>query len=59
LFIFFLVVTFINLDSHEQCCGSGIRCFFTPWIWDPNPAPFLMKFSYITGIFRILVILSF
>jgi hypothetical protein len=19
-----------------QCCGSGIRCFFTPWIWDPG-----------------------
>jgi hypothetical protein len=21
----------------EQCCGSGIRCFFTPWIRDPDP----------------------
>ncbi len=20
----------------EQCCGSGIRCLFDPWIWDPG-----------------------
>jgi hypothetical protein len=20
----------------KQCCGSGIRCLFDPWIWDPG-----------------------
>jgi hypothetical protein len=19
-----------------HCCGSEIRCFFVPWIWDPG-----------------------
>jgi hypothetical protein len=22
--------------SRDQCCGSGIRCFFIPWIRDPD-----------------------
>jgi hypothetical protein len=26
------------LDHRERCCGSGIRCFFDPWIRDgKNP----------------------
>jgi hypothetical protein len=23
-------------NSKKQCCGSGIRCIFDPWIWDPG-----------------------
>jgi hypothetical protein len=23
--------------TSNQCCGSGILCFFDPWIWDPDP----------------------
>jgi hypothetical protein len=55
------------LNMAIQCCGSGsgIRCFFTTRIRDPDTgwifripysAPFLVKFSFI--IFRILVMLS-
>ncbi len=30
---FWLVVdTFADSDQHGQCCGSGIRCLFDPWI---------------------------
>jgi hypothetical protein len=36
--------TVLNVDSNshsaEQCCGSGIHCFFTPRIWDPDPGCF-------------------
>ncbi len=23
-------------QDSDQCCGSGIRCFFDPWIRDPG-----------------------
>ncbi len=34
-----LKVYFLQLFSmlaFFQCCGSGTRCLFTPWIWDPG-----------------------
>jgi hypothetical protein len=25
---------FMEIRSNKQCCGSGIQCFFDPWIRD-------------------------
>ncbi len=26
----------LDVYRDRQCCGSGIRCHFDPWIWDPE-----------------------